>query len=912
MSATPTRRRLLAPEVVQTSAMDCGPASLKSLLEGHGISIGYGRLRDACQTEVDGSSIDTMEDIARQLGLDAGQVMVPPAHLLLEESRSLPAIVVVRQPNGFTHFVVLWRVHGPLVQIMDPAVGRRWRTARSLADELYVHRMPVPEAMWTRFAHGDEFLRPLARRLRTLGLPRSRAELLIDSAAADEGWHPLASLDAATRMLEKTVETGALRRRHAAGVLESLYAQVRDESAERCAIIPESFWSVRPAPAEDGVAHLEMRGAVLVRVTGLRERDPEEPPLPESLASALDEPRPRPMRDLFGLLRDDGLLAPLTVLAALAVAAGAVVLEALLFRALFDLGTTLVLPEQRLGLWGTLATFAAALLLLELPLAAGLLRLGRRIELRLRIAFLTKIPRLGDRYFRSRPISDMAERSHSLHSLRGLPELGGQVVRTIAQFLVTLAGILWIDPESWPILLIGGAIVLGLPFLAQPILAEQDLRARTHVGALGRFYLDALLGLIAIRTHGAERSVRREHESLLVEWARASFATQRTAVAIEGLQALAGMTLAATLMLDHIGRSSGGAVLLIAYWGLSLPTLASSLAMAMRQYPIHRNLALRLLEPLAAEEEAHDSPEAAGAESVRPTPASTLESSTSSRTGLTIEMHGVSIVAGGHTILDGIDLSIAAGEHVAVIGPSGAGKSSFAGILLGWHRAASGSVIVDGAPLASERIETLREQTVWLDPAVQLWNRSLIDNLAYGNDALASDAIGAALTDAELRGVLERLPEGLLSRLGEGGGLVSGGEGQRVRLARGMLRGSPRLVILDEPFRGLDRARRRALLERVRAIWKDATLLCITHDVDETAAFERVLVVEGGRIVEDGSPAELLARDGSRFGALLEADDAVRRGAWSEGAWRRMRIESGVLVTAPPAGTPIEASEVAS
>src|SRR6185436_10863471 len=80
------RHRLFAPEVVQASGMDCGPAALKSLLEGFGIHASYGRLREACQTDVDGSSIDTMEEVARKLGLDAEQVMIPLDHLLLPEA----------------------------------------------------------------------------------------------------------------------------------------------------------------------------------------------------------------------------------------------------------------------------------------------------------------------------------------------------------------------------------------------------------------------------------------------------------------------------------------------------------------------------------------------------------------------------------------------------------------------------------------------------------------------------------------------------------------------------------------------------------------------------------------------------------------------------------------------------------
>src|SRR6516162_912437 len=123
-AATPhPRRRLLVSEVVQTSAMDCGPAALTCLLAGFHIPVSYGRLREACQTDVDGTSIDTLEVVAGQLGLAAEQVMLPVDHLLLPESQAPPALLVVRQPNGFTHFVLLWRRHGPVVQVMDPAVG---------------------------------------------------------------------------------------------------------------------------------------------------------------------------------------------------------------------------------------------------------------------------------------------------------------------------------------------------------------------------------------------------------------------------------------------------------------------------------------------------------------------------------------------------------------------------------------------------------------------------------------------------------------------------------------------------------------------------------------------------------------------------------------------------------------------
>src|SRR6187402_1762248 len=104
--------------------MDCGPAALKCLLEGFRVPVSYGRLREACQTDVDGTSIDTLEEVAEQLGLEAEQILVPLDHVLLRQTASLPAIAVVRSAAGGAHFVLAWRRHGPLVQVMDPARGR--------------------------------------------------------------------------------------------------------------------------------------------------------------------------------------------------------------------------------------------------------------------------------------------------------------------------------------------------------------------------------------------------------------------------------------------------------------------------------------------------------------------------------------------------------------------------------------------------------------------------------------------------------------------------------------------------------------------------------------------------------------------------------------------------------------------
>jgi len=862
------QRHYLVPEAVQASAMDCGPAALKSLLEGFGIHASYGRLREACQTDVDGTSIDTMEEVARQLGLDAEQIMLPLDHLLLPEAAALPAIVVVVLPSGVTHFVVVWRHHGKLLQLMDPATGRRWITSQRFLDDVYVGKTPVPAAGWREWAGSKPSLDAMRHRLREVGI---RGTSLLDAAIADPTWQKLAALDAGIRLVSSMVESGGVGRgRQAQRLLERFL--------ENDQLVPAEYWSVQPR----GKDELLLRGAVLVRVRGRLEKTaPDAAQLPPELVAALEEKPARPGRELLKLLREDGVFAPSLVLLALLAASAGVILEAILFRGLFDLGRDLGLSGQRMGAMAALVLFLAGLLFLEFPVATSLLRLGRHLETRLRRAFLEKIPRLGDRYFQSRLKSDMTERSHLIHRIRHLPELGGQLLRSSFELVLTAAGIAWLDPRSAPLAIAAAGVALALPLMLQPVVMERDLRVRTHTGALCRYYLDALLGLVPIRVHGAQRAVRREHGKLLLEWAQAGIGLQQVVVWAEAAQYALGFALAAWLLFAHLGRSGeAGAVLLLIYWALNLPVLGQDIAQVAWQYPAYRNMTLRLLEPLGALEE----PAVEAAEPDRATASKAAA----------IRLENVSVRAAGHTILEDINLEVPPGAHVAIVGPSGAGKSSLVGLLLGWWRPATGSVLVDGAPLAG-RLEEIRKAIAWVDPAVQLWNRTFFENLRYGCMNGDTRPMMQVIDTADLKRVLERLPEGFETHLGEGGGLVSGGEGQRVRLGRALLRAETRLAILDEPFRGLDREQRRELLQRVRRLWRDVTLLCITHDVSETRAFDRVLVVEGGKIVENDHPDALAELPASRYRSMLDAERAVQLSGWSRGVWRRLRLDNGSI-----------------
>nr|WP_228556428.1 MULTISPECIES: ATP-binding cassette domain-containing protein [Myxococcus] len=884
--------------MIQISATDCGPASLKSLFAGMGAELNYRVLREVCQTDVDGTSIVTLDEVANQLGLDAEQVMLPLDHVVVPEAKALPAIIVTLSAGGRPHFVVLWNRVGPFIQVMDPAAGRHWTRISTLLSHLYQHTTSVPATGWREWAGSEEAVATFERRLLNLGATQARA--LVARALKDPGYLSIARLDAACRASEAMIRAGAVRRgRMAAGLLQSMIA--KDDSSE--VPIPAAYWSVRPNPEVEG--ELSMTGAVLMRVRGWREapREGEDAPravLASDLATELIAKQVSPARTLLRLRGEDSWVVPGLIAVGLVFATFGRILQSLMLRGVLDLGRDLGTFAQRATGMAVLAGVALCFMLIQIPISLGLLGIGRRLEVRLRKAYFEKLPEMEDRYFQSRLASDMASRTHNIQAMRSLPPLLAQALVLSLEVASITAALIWAAPHAWRIVLALAAVTLLVPLVAQKLLFEPDLRVQMHAGALSGFTLNALVGLTPIRIHGAERSLRRAQETLLVSWSKARYWLQTLSVGFEGGLMLGSYGLVMLLVYSYLaGTDRASLVLLVVYWALRFPILGQRLMMLSRAFPNAMNRVRRLLDVIGDIKEPPARPEAPVQEPVAPADAAS---------GVSIVMEKVRVKGGGHTILDKVSLNIAPGEHVAVVGVSGAGKSTLVGLLLGWLRPARGEIKVDGQVLDQAAVERLRRTTAWVDPAISLWNQSLIDNLRYGNDGAHGWSLSGALKSAEMLDILEALPDGLQTSLGEGGGLVSGGQGQRVRLARAMLRSGVRLAILDEPFRGLDRDRRARLLAESRRLWADITLLCVTHDVEHTQEFDRVLVIENGRILENGPPKELLANKESRYAVLLRADQENRTLLWGGGRWRHWWLSDGQLVERPapkPVETPV-------
>lgn len=905
-SALKKTHRWFAPEVIQTSSMDCGPAVLKCLLEGFGIHASYGRLREACQTSVDGTSIDVMEAVVQRLGLYVEQVMLPEDSLWLPSANTLPAMMVTRLSDGTTHFVVVWRRVGKWLQVMDPGVGRKWISVEVFGRQLFPHKIAAQSADWLEWFCSEEAIETTIDRLRGLGATRQESLSLLSKMRKYNSWYAMATFDAAIRMVSCIRNAGGMSNwKEASKLLFFLVSQTLKDDSDSNKFIPERFWSVSGDRTVD--ANITVNGVVLLRILGKLEPNINkleeaakddtslQPELEPELASALTEKPFRPINEFWRLIRKEGLVTPLSLLFAIGLAMGAVVLEAVLFRGLFDLADNLNVSSQRLIAYSAFLVFVVVVWLFEYSIVKESLRAGRHLETRVRVLLMSKLPKLNDQYLQSRVVSDMAERSHSVYFLRDLPEIAVTFLRSSWELLFTIIAIGFIAPSSFMLAIAIGIVTCFMIVVAKPIMSERELRVRGHLGSLQKFYFDALHGSVPVRTHSAERSVKRAHEGMLVEWAQAAKRTVSLSVAVEAIRGTLTLFLTALLLFGHI-KSVGvtGDLLLLVYWVLKLPALGEQMVSTLLQYPTQRSVAIRLYDVIRSTKKIDSSNEIKTPSPIEKLELNQTQKSRNSNPAVSIEMNNVDIVVAGHPILNNVHLKVDAGEHIAIVGPSGAGKSSLLAMLLGFHEIKADSVFIDKLPLTDNHLIDLRARIAWIDPAVQLWNRSLLDNLRYSQAPGSYADLGSILEEADLIDVVSQFPNGLQASLGESGAKLSGGEGQRVRLARALWQRNIGLALLDEPFRGLDKNKRRTYLDATRKHWRDATLLCVTHDILETKTFDRVLVIEDGFIVEDNSPQTLIKQENSRYRELLNLELKLQRECWSQdNLWRRMTLENG-------------------
>lgn len=219
-------------------------------------------------------------------------------------------------------------------------------------------------------------------------------------------------------------------------------------------------------------------------------------------------------------------------------------------------------------------------------------------------------------------------------------------------------------------------------------------------------------------------------------------------------------------------------------------------------------------------------------------------------------------------VLDHVSLRIAAGEHVAVVGPSGSGKSTLLSLLLRLYEPSSGRILIDGIDIRRFTRESLRQAIGIVPQDNVLFAVSVRENIAYGHPQASAEAIEAAARHARAHEFIVDWPHGYDTEIGERGSNLSGGQRQRLCLARALVK-APAILVMDEPTASIDAASARLIHEAVARVHRHRTLITISHDYADMAAYDRILVLEHGRLIESGAHDVLMQARG-HYLALVE------------------------------------------
>ncbi|WP_338765729.1 ABC transporter ATP-binding protein [Nocardia vulneris] len=226
-----------------------------------------------------------------------------------------------------------------------------------------------------------------------------------------------------------------------------------------------------------------------------------------------------------------------------------------------------------------------------------------------------------------------------------------------------------------------------------------------------------------------------------------------------------------------------------------------------------------------------------------------------------LEFDAVTFRRHGRTLIHELSLSVPTGRRLAVVGPSGAGKSTLLQLLARFYDVDRGAVRVGGVDVREISTEVLMDQIAIVFQDVYLFDGTIEDNVRLGRPEADADAVRAAATAARLDEVIERLPEGWSTPVGEAGALLSGGERQRVSIARALLKNAP-IVLLDEVTSALDPVNEAAVHEGIERLLAGRTVVLVAHRLRTVQRADRIVFLDGGRIVEQGTHDELLRRGG--------------------------------------------------
>jgi len=477
---------------------------------------------------------------------------------------------------------------------------------------------------------------------------------------------------------------------------------------------------------------------------------------------------------------------------------------------------------------------------------------GRQVIKSLRSEVFRQYLQLPARFFDRSGVAQLLSRL--TYNIELVAEAATTAITSMIRDTLTIAGLLgWLFYMNWRLTLFALAVaplIIGLMRVTSRLFRRYSQRIQSSMGDVTRVAKEALEGQRMIKVFNAQPQEAALFEQVN-EHNRSSYMKLITvrAVANPVVQMIAALGLAAVMYV---------AIRQVLDKGITIGEFTSFLtALLLVTAPLRRLVGVvgPLQQGIAAGEsvfEILDTPGEGegGARAI-------------DRARGEIEFREVSFVysADKGEVLRKVSFVARPGETIAIVGRSGSGKSTLVGMLPRFYDASSGEVLLDGVDIRDYRLRDLRDQLSLVSQDVMLIDDSVRNNIAFSAPEADATAVEAAARAAHVLEFTEDLPDGLDTRVGERGALLSGGQRQRVAIARALLKDAP-VLILDEATSALDTESERVIQQALLELLRDRTTLVIAHRLSTIESADRILVMDEGRLVEQGTHAELLARGG--------------------------------------------------
>lgn len=479
--------------------------------------------------------------------------------------------------------------------------------------------------------------------------------------------------------------------------------------------------------------------------------------------------------------------------------------------------------------------------------------ISRRIIGRLRAEVFDRLLTLPRRYFDDASSSMLLSRL--TYNVEQVAEAGTNavviIIRDFATVFFLLAYMFWLSWELTLTFLLLGPVVIGVVVYVSRRFRKLSHRVQNSVGNIAYVAEEAIEGSDEVRIYGAQA----------LERARFAEANERNT---KQFMKFAATQASSTPFVQFCAALALSIVVWLATFQDSMTTVSVGsfvsflTAMLLLLQPLKRltTVHARIQRGIAAGEsifEIIDEPPEQDTGTHAPT-----------RVDGSIEFRQVGLHYRNNPdlVLDGINLTIKAGEMVALVGRSGSGKTSLVNLLPRFYEPTQGEILLDGVNLRDYRLSALRQQVALVSQQVVLFNATIAENIAYGQpDGADRAALYEAAEAANARQFIEALPQGFDTPVGENGVLLSGGQRQRIAIARALLKDAP-VLILDEATSALDSASEQHIQTALERLMEGRTTLVIAHRLSTIERADRILVLDAGHVVETGSHQELIERRG--------------------------------------------------